>query len=273
MCASFFRIGVVSWLLVAGLFGCNPRGRAGTASAPEVRALRVAAAADVEPAFVELGRRFTEKSASRRQVVFSLASSSVLAKQVEQGAPFDLFAAANAELIEHLAQSGYIVRASVRPYARGRLILWTSAKETVDTAPPASAGGAIAGLRSPRYRRIAIANPEHAPYGQAAVQALRAAGLFDELRPRLIYGENIRQAHQYVATGNADVVIGALSLAKDAGGSYTLVPEALYAPLVQVLGIVKGGDEAGAAQFLDLIFSAEGQAILQRHGFLPAPTK
>jgi molybdate transport system substrate-binding protein len=253
---------VFSCLLAVALFGCRGSSPSSQASAPaEARALRVAAAADVEPAFVELGNRFTAQSGTARKVVFSFASSSLLAQQVAQGAPFDLFAAANAEVIERLVKSGQIVSGSARPYARGRLVLWTTGQ---------GAPAAISDLRDLRYRRIALANPEHAPYGQAAVSALRAAGLYEELGRRLIYGENIRQAHQYVATGNADVAIDAWSLAAaaGAGGSYTVVSEALYPPLLQVLGVVAGGDEAGAKRFAELVLDAQGQAILARHGFL-----
>lgn len=230
----------------------------------------MAAASDLEPAFVELGRRFSAAGGAGRgqQVVFSFASSSVLAQQVQKGAPFDLFAAANAELVERLVASGRIVPGSARPYARGQLVVYTAR----GTPPPA----AIHALAAPGYARIALANPEHAPYGQAAVQALRSAGLLDELarKRRLIYGENVRQAHQYVETGNADAALGALALAAAGdGGSYVVIPASLYAPLVQVLGVVAGGDAAGAARFVELLQSAEGQSTLQRHGFLPVPVE
>ncbi len=266
MYVPFSRLLVFSGLLACILCACRASQRHAATDAPTLRPLRIAAASDVEPAFVALGRRYTEQSG--REVVFSFASSAVLAQQVRQGAPFDLFAAANAEAIEQLVQSGRIVRDSARSYARGRLVLWTHGDGHGQKLPvPAT----FEGLRAAKYRRIALANPEHAPYGQAAVSALRSAGLWDELRKRLVYGENVRQAHQYVKTGNADAAIGALSLAladKD-GGSHALVPEALYPPLWQVLGVVSGGDEQAAERFADLLFSAEGQAVLARYGFLP----
>lgn len=254
----FFRLAVFSCALVCAGSGCQ---RASQKSAAEARPLRVAAASDVEPAFTEIGRLFTQKSATQRKVVFSFAASSVLAQQVEQGAPFDLYAAANTELVEKLVAGGKIVRGSSRPYARGQLAVYRKK----DAAPPS-----LKALLADDYKRIALANPAHAPYGQAAVQALRSAGLFDALANRLIYGENVRQAHQYVETGNADVVIGALALALQEKQSYLVVPENLYSPLVQVLGVVTGGDEAGAKEFVALVLSPDGQGILKRHGFLPA---
>lgn len=260
MCASFFRFLAFCLLLSAGVSGCR---RATSSDGVSGRPLRVAAASDLEPAFLELGRVFTARTG--REVVFSFASSSVLAQQVGQGAPMDLFAAANRELVEQLERGGQIVQGSARPYARGRLVMWTRRGDALPAELPA--------LREGRYQRISVANPEHAPYGQAAVAALRAGGLFDELRPRLVYGENVRQAHQYVATGNADVALGALSLAVAAGekGHYTVVPDALYPPLVQVLGVIKSGDQAAAGRFAELVLSAAGQEILKKHGFLPPP--
>jgi molybdate transport system substrate-binding protein len=269
--AGFTVAAAVFLFVAAGLFSaCRPsrtqgKGAGQGESQPgALRPLRVAAAADLEPAFTEIGRRFSAQSPRSRKVVFSFASSAALAQQVRQGAPFDLFAAANAVLVDELARTGQIVRGTNRPYARGRLVLFS--KNAAGVAPlPES----ISALCDPRYTRIAIANPEHAPYGQAAMQALRAAGVQSELRKRLVFAENVRQAHQYVETGNADVAIGALSLAIAAGqaGRYVIVPESLYAPLVQVLGVVSGGDEAGAARFADLVLDQEGQATLARHGF------
>lgn len=258
MCASFFRFLAFCLLLNGAVGGCR---NAASSDGVTRRALRVAAASDLEPAFLALGRAFQARTG--REVVFSFASSSVLAQQVGQGAPFDLFAAANRELVEKLVQSGQLVPGSARPYARGRLVMWTAAGED---APPD-----LQALREGRYQRISLANPDHAPYGQAALAALRKAGLFESLRARLVYGENVRQAHQYVATGNANVALGALSLAVADGakGHYTVVPDALYPPLLQVLGVIKSGDQEAAGRFAELVLSVDGQELLKKHGFLP----
>jgi molybdate transport system substrate-binding protein len=265
MCAPFFRSAVFSCVLFAVFFaalaGCAKKSSEKSPAPAEARPLRVAAASDLEPAFTELGRRYTQKLG--RKVVFSFASSSVLAQQVERGAPFDLYAAANAALIEKLEAGGHIVAGSRRPYARGRLVMIARP----GLPPPDSPQSLV----DPRYARIAVANPEHAPYAQAAVESLRKAGLYAALSPRLVFGENVRQAHQYAETGNADVVIGALSLLKSPAPPHTVVPEGLHPPLLQVLGIVKNGDETAAAQLVTLILDEEGQKILLRHGFLPPP--
>lgn len=263
MCAPFFLLALFCSLFASAFLGCKGAGPFAALDKEHARPLRVAAASDVEPAFVELGRIYTATQKGHPKIVFSFASSVALAQQVRQGAPFDVYAAANAELVTRLERGGQLVPGSARPYARGRLVLYTHG----GTPAPAS----LAALLDPSYKRIALANPDHAPYGQAAIEALRNASLFEALRTRLIYGENVRQAHQYVETGNADVALGALSLVRaGAPGRYTLISEALYTPLVQAMGIVAGGNEAGAARFIDLILSQEGQALLQQYGFLPA---
>jgi molybdate transport system substrate-binding protein len=227
----------------------------------------VAAAADLEPAFSSLASLYQRRY--RREIVFSFAGSMALSQQIEHGAPFDLFAAASQHHIEALVAKGRIVPGSLRRYARGALVLWTRPASPRDAvpAPPLPAG--IEDLTQPSYRRIAVANPDHAPYGLAAIQALRAAGLYDALKPRLVFGENIRQAHQFVATGNADVVLDARSLAIAAGTPYSTVAAPLYQPLLQALGRVRGGDEEGAAAFVDLLLGDEGQQVLRRFGFDP----
>lgn len=248
---------LVGLLITAAGTGCRDRGGASAGGA--ARDLRVAAAADLEPAFRALGQRYTGQSG--RGVVFSFAGSQALAQQIRHGAPFDLYAAASVAHIEALQSEGRLLPGALSRYARGQLVLWAGTHAT----PPAT----VQTLSDPRYRRIALANPEHAPYGLAAQQALRAAGIYDAVAGRLVFGENVRQAQQFVATGNADVVLGAQALALASGGAFTAVPPTLYAPLIQALGIVRGGDEAAAAQFAALVLSPEGQAILARFGFAP----
>lgn len=259
----------VGLALGLGGLGCRDRQENAPAGA---RDLRVAAAADLEPAFRALGSRYRERHG--RQVVFSFAGSQALAQQIRHGAPYDLYAAASVAHIESLQADGRIVPGSLVRYARGTLVLWAGpesalALERAPAQPGRSLPATVAALVEPQYRRIALANPEHAPYGLAAVQALRAAGVYAALSSRLVFGENVRQAQQFVATGNAEVVMGAQALAIASGGGYTVVPQALYTPLVQALGIVRGGDEAAAAQFVALLQSAQGQAILARFGFAP----
>jgi molybdate transport system substrate-binding protein len=224
------------------------------------RALRGAAAADLEPAFTEVAEQFFRHTG--RHVVWSFASSGQLAQQLEHGAPFDLYASANGALVERLGQRGRLVAQSRRDFARGRLALWARP----GVVPPTG----LTDLVRPGLGRIALANPEHAPYGQAAVAALRAAGIYEAVRPRLVFAENVRQALQFAQTGNTDIAITALTLAQRQG-AYTVVPATAHPPLIQALGVIRGGDEVGATQLADFLCGAAGQAILRRHGFEPVP--
>lgn len=223
----------------------------------------MAAASDVEPAFRELGDRFTARTG--RAVVFSFGSSGALAHQIDHGAPLDLYAAASAEHVERLRKNRRLLEPSIRPYARGQLALWAR--------PGAPLPATVGELVQPRYSRLSLANPEHAPYGQAAVAALRLSGIYEAVQPRLVFGENVRQAQQIAMTGDADVALTALSLAlrSQPPGRHLVVPRDSYPALVQTLAVVAGGDEAGAAQLADFVLGPEGQSVLRGHGFLPPP--
>src|SRR5215218_441568 len=160
--------------------------------------LTVAAAADLTPAFEELGREF--ESATKTKVVFVFGSTGMLTRQIENGAPVDLFAAANVSYIDELEKEGLIIPDTKAVYARGRITLWTPNESTLRLQN-------IADLARPEVMRIAIANPDHAPYGLAAKQAVQSAGLWERVQPKLVYGDNIRQALQYAQTGNVEVAI------------------------------------------------------------------
>jgi molybdate transport system substrate-binding protein len=221
--------------------------------------VRVAAAADLAPAFGELLPIFEQKSGLHADLV--LGSSGLLAQQIAEGAPFDVFAAADVSFARRAAAAGACDAASERIYARGRLVVWTGAGQ--------QAPRALAELAEPRFKKIALANPEHAPYGRAAEQALRAAGILEQVRSRLVFGENVRQALQYAQTGNADAALVARSLVHGASGGAALpVDPALHAPLDQALVVCRrGADEAGGRRFAELVASPLGREVLQRHGF------
>lgn len=227
------------------------------------RPLRVAAASDAEPAFVEIGKQFT--NGTGRAVVWSFASSGALMQQIQHGAPFDLYASANAELVARLAATGRLVPGSQRVYARGVLAAWVQEKSA--DAPTELKN--LKDLEAPRFRRIALANPEHAPYGMAAVAALRSVGIYEAVQRRLVFSENVRQALQFAETGNVEVTLTALPLLRGRGAPVFVVPQALHPPLLQTLAVVQGGDTAGAAALAAFICGPEGQAILGRYGFLP----
>ena len=218
------------------------------------RPLRVAAAADLMSTLTELAPLYGRTTGE--QVVFSFGSSGLLARQIAEGAPFDLFCAASADYVDGLLEKGRIAPGTRAEYARGRLCL------------AGRAGGPIlstvAQLSRRDIGRIAIANPEHAPYGRAAMAALRGAGIYEQVKDRLVFGENVRQALQYVESGNVDAALVACSLLT---GQKVEVPGSQHPPIEQVLGVVRGGDERGARRFAELMRSAEGQAVLRRHGF------
>jgi molybdate transport system substrate-binding protein len=221
--------------------------------------VRIAAASDLTLAFEELGKVF-EKDTGQK-VTFSFAASGALAKQLGQGAPFDLFAAANPSFADAAIAAGACDGASKTLYALGHLVAWSKQ------------GGArltsLSDLVKPEIKRIAIANPDHAPYGKAAREALLAAGVWSAVEPRIVQGENVRQTLQFAQTGNADVAIVALSLvAQDRSGHTLAIDSGLHAPIEQTLVVCRRGkNEAGGRAFAKLVESPEGQRLLKRYGF------
>lgn len=226
--------------------------------------ITVAAASDLTPAFEELGRAF--EATHKTKVVFVFGSTGMLTRQIENGSPMDLFAAANVSYVEELEKQGLIIPGTKAIYARGRITMWTSSGSNLRLEN-------ISDLARPEVTRIAIANPDHAPYGLAAKQALESVGIWDRIRPKLVYGDNIRQTLQYAETGNVEVAILALSLSMQSKGRWTLIPEELHQPLDQGLAIMKTTkNETGARAFAAFIASPQGREIMQKYGFT-LPTK
>src|SRR6185369_8972907 len=207
----------------------------------------------------DLGRAF--ESTYKTKVVFVFGSTGLLTKQIENGAPMDLFAAASMSYIDELDQKGLIISDSKAIYARGRITLWTPADSNLRLE-------GIKDLARPEVMRVAIANPDHAPYGLAARQALESAGIWDAVKPKLVYGDNIRQTLQYAQTGNVDVAIVALSLSTQSRGRWSLIPEELHKPLDQGLAIIKTTKkEKDARAFAAFLAGPQGRAIMQKYGF------
>lgn len=231
-------------------------------TAPHAPPLRVAAASDLTHAFGEIGQAFEQQTGQRVQ--FTFGSSGLLATQLTQGAPFDLFAAASHAYAEQAVQAGACLGASMASYAQGRLALWSAAGQgwTPKT---------LSDLADPRVHHVAIAHPDHAPYGKAAQQALQRAGLWTAVQGKLVLAENVRQALQFAASGNAEVALVAAALVHgDKNNPWQLLDPAGYDPLQQTLVTCTAGQNLGAAQrFAAFVTSAEGQAILARHGFGP----
>ncbi len=226
---------------------------------PEVS---VAAAANLTEVFQQLAPAFEKQTGIRP--VFSFASTAQLARQIENGAPFDVVAVADAEHLQELDRKGLLLAGSRTPYATGVLALWIP--------PGKPAVTAVHDLISPDIRVIAIAKPELAPYGQAAVETLHHAGIWDQVEGKIVYAENIRMAKQYGATGNADAVFTAYSLVMKEGGTVMPVDERLHQEIVQELGITAKAQHPGAAQkFVAFLLGSEGRATLSAFGYkLPA---
>ncbi|MEO8700628.1 MAG: molybdate ABC transporter substrate-binding protein [Kofleriaceae bacterium] len=225
------------------------------------RTVRIAAAADLSKAFEEIGKEFTTRTGIKPQ--FTFGSSGLLSKQISEGAPYFLFAAANEKFAQQAVQAGRCDAASAKFYARGRIVVWTPS----DVVAPVNLSD-LADAK--RFKKIAIANPEHAPYGLAARQALEKSNLWSQLESRMVLGENVQATMLYARDHNADAAIVALSLAVvTEGGSYLRIDPALHAPLDQQLVVCGNGEEADAArQFADFVGSRDGREIMIRYGFL-----
>lgn len=221
--------------------------------------ITVAGASDLAFAFKEIAAVFERETGCA--VALSLGSTGMLARQIEHGAPFDAFFSASAAYMDDLSAKGLVVPDSAALYARGRIVLAVRKGSGVEAA-------GLADLARGSYR-IAIANPEHAPYGKAAMEALRSAGLWDGLRPRLVYGENIRQALQFVQSGNAPVGVIALSIADVPEITHTLISEAMHRPIDQVAAVVKASKSPGeAGQFIRFVLGPKGRPIMKKYGFV-----
>jgi molybdate transport system substrate-binding protein len=245
-------------VLLAALVACG-QGQAGGDPPATADPLLVAAASDLQLVFPEIGERFTAESG--QPVVFTFGATGNLTTQIENGAPFDVLAAANVAFIDRLAEQDLILPGSRRLYGQGRIAL-------VVNRASGLAVTRLEELLDPAITPIAIANPEHAPYGQAAREALQSAGVWDEVEPRLVLGENVAQAMQFVQSGDAPVGIVAASIAGAAEVASTALPAELHAPINQEMAVIKGTPrEAAARAFVDFVNSPAGREILARHGF------
>jgi molybdate transport system substrate-binding protein len=257
--------GLVLALAAFGLAGCSDAApEAGGAANKPGPVLVVAAASDLQTALPELIAAFRNEVPGIG-VNPTFGASGQLAEQIKAGAPFDLFLAANVAFVDDLAAAGAVERESVRPYAVGSLVL----------AVNKEAGGAVAGmadLASENVRRVAIANPETAPYGAAARQALTRAGLWETLRPKVVNAGSVRQALQFVQTGNAEAGFVGKATADVPEVRVVEVDPTLYDPIVQGLGVVSGSPrKAEAGRFVAFVLGPKGQAVLASFGFRPPP--
>jgi len=254
---------VAAWLVVLGMgLGLTARGGGSPAQAGD-RAFTVAAAADLSAALPEVNRAFERKTGVQATAV--LGSSGQLRQQIEAGAPYDVFLSANAEYVDFLVKQGLVDRQSRRVYAVGRLALVVNRRSGVQAARPRD-------LLRRQIHRIAIANPDHAPYGKAAREALQRSGVWSSVEKKVVLADNVRQALQFVQTGNAEAGLVALPTLPVPEVTHTLVDRNLHAPILQTAGVVKRGPfVARAGEYLEFLAGAEAQGILGRYGFEPPP--
>jgi molybdate transport system substrate-binding protein len=239
-----------------------------TFRASNAQEIRVAAAADLQFALNELAARYEKQTGTKIDV--SYGSSGNFFAQIQNGAPFDLLLSADIEYPRKLEAAGLAEPGTLYEYAIGRIVIWMPADARVDVA---KLGWKV--LLEPGVEKIAIANPEHAPYGRAAVTALRNAGIYEQVRAKLVYGENIAQAAEFVSSRNAQAGILALSLANSPrmrDGKRWEIPANMHEPIAQGAIVLKGAkDKQGARAFLAFLKSGAGRKILDSYGFiLPA---
>jgi molybdate transport system substrate-binding protein len=245
-------------LATAGVQGCTKERDASRRG----EAVRVAAAADLALAFREVAQEF--EATTGKKVDLTFGSTGLLAKQIEEGAPFDVFAGANIAFVDDAVRSGACLEETKRLYAKGRIVVWAKDREKLPKSISELADGA--------YAKIAIANPEHAPYGRAAQQALTKTGVWATVSPRLVFGQNVQHTLMYADSGNADVAVVALSLAVSSSGHFLPIDPSLHDPLDQAMVVCRGGVRGGktneARAFVDMVSSERGRAIMRKYGFL-----
>lgn len=226
------------------------------------REIIVAAAANLSDSFPELAQEFTRQSGIK--VVLSFGGTADLAKQIENGAPFDVFAAADLVHVSALEQKGLITAGTVKAYARGSLVIWMPAGGEIKLER-------VEDLEQTTIERIAIAKPDIAPYGQTAIQALQALNLWQKVEPKVVYGMNVSQVKQFVSSGNAEVGFLPRSLVQDGKGTYLEVDEKLHQPIDQAIGVVHASKRPDDARhFVEFVLSHAGQEILRNHGYRSA---
>ena len=231
-------------------------------NAPE---LVVAAAADLSTALQEIGDAYEKKTGVK--VKLSFGASGALTQQIQNGAPFDLFFSADMDYPRQLIAAGAADESSLYQYALGKLVLWVPADSALDLEHK---GMRI--LLDSSVKKIAVANPQHAPYGRAAIAALKQAGVYHQVADRLVLGENVSQAAQFVESGNAQAGFVALAHAVAPGmrgkGKYWEVPLDLYPPLAQgVIVLSHSQHKKDASQFVEYVKTKEVAELLRRYGF------
>ena len=224
--------------------------------------VQVAVAANFVGAFQKISAGFT--AATGHKVVSSSGSTGKFYMQIQQGAPFEVLLAADDETPAKIEADGLGVKGSHFTYAVGKLVLWSAKADGVDK------DGEV--LKKGQFTHLAVANPKLAPYGAAGMEALKALGLLASVQPKIVQGDNIAQAFQFVATGNAELGFVALAQVaapdKPAGGSYWLVPASLYTPIRQdVVLLSKGADNPAAKALMNYLRSDAAKEVIKAYGY------
>jgi len=228
------------------------------AKLPAKDEINVATAANLTRVFTELGQIFERETSIH--LVTSFGATTQLAQQIEHGAPFDVFAAADTEHVDELARKGLIFEDTRAIYARGKLVLWVPGSRTpVDR---------LEDLARADVTHIAIANPQLAPYGRAAVETLHALHLWEAVEPRIVYAQNVSMATQYAATGNAGAAFTALALVYDRAGRKIEVAGNLHAPIDQAIAVLRGSAKPEQARkFVAFITGRHAREVFKRFGY------
>lgn len=237
------------------------------ASSLSAQQVRVAAASDLQFVMQEIAPRFQKETGQTVQLTYG--SSGNFYAQIQNGAPFDIFLSANVDYPKRLEDAGLAEPKSYLEYATGKIVLWVPRESKLDLSRGLQA------LTDETIRKVAIANPQHAPYGQAAVAAMKKEGVYDKVSEKLVLGENISQTASFVVAGSADAGIIALSLAMGPPmkekGRYIEIPSEDYAPIQQACVILKSArDKAASKQFVDFLKTPTTQDILKSYGFAVA---
>ena len=226
--------------------------------------ITVAAAADLQPAMQDVAARFQKETGRRVNVIYG--SSGNFFQQIQNGAPFDMFFSANLDYPKNLESAGLTEKGSYYQYARGKIVVWVPRDSKINL------DSGLRSLLDPGVQKIAIANPQHAPYGQAAIAAMQKEGIYEKVKDKFVLGENISQVASFVTAGTADVAVLALSLAlspnlKDKG-RYAAIPANDYPPIEQACVILSGSkNKEGSRQFLAFVRSAQVADTLASYGF------
>jgi molybdate transport system substrate-binding protein len=236
----------------------------GLVVAAAAQEITVAAAADLQFAMQDIAGRFEKQTGKKVKVVYG--SSGNFFQQIQNGAPFDLFFSANLDYAKKLEAAGLAESGTLYQYATGKIVIWVPMASKLDL------GAGVAVLLDSRVHKIAIANPQHAPYGQAAVAAMKKTGVYDRIADKLVLGENISQAASFVLSGSAEAGIVALSLAlspnMEGKGKYLEVPPEDYPVIQQACVVLKRSQKKDVArEFLKFMKTPDVAEVLREYGF------